>query len=569
MSDTRTQLKARFAAGQRIGESDFSALIDSLAHLTEDIASGSLATGDQLSALSSGLEDLKIYAEAIRSEFDNYIGTHATDQYVIESDAAVRDELNATITQSVQSLQSTDLELIEITSGNTDLSLELLSLYLDSFESVDSDIANLQAQSATNELLNLKVSELQSEIESKADIVHTHEEYATKVSIGNFITAEDIPNFAAEIHQHTAADITDLDGMFATDARVLELINENRSTIDVNAIIADGYYSKGEVDQKFYVFTLDTSQVIGFNDEVSNIATSIAQVELATAKEEISSDVNQLSLDLTDLTSTVGSNSTAITTNDTQVRVDFAASDLTTLTSANSYTDGKITDLIGGAGDAYDTLKEIQTALEAGDATGDVLTSLNSINQEIDSNDTELDNIRKWLGRTADELASDPNVTSLSNDVDAGETIINVLDQTGFSIGDEIVIGEGTSSEEATIADLGSLVLESPLTKSHAAGTKISLKNPLISSISSISGGSASSSDLEALQQTVSTLESSITTLQTDLSTAQTSITSLQEEVIAQQVLISELEQMVDEGNYSQNNYFAFNYVTDGYGATF
>lgn len=543
MTDTRTQLKTRFAAGQRIGESDFAALVDSLAHLSEDVSSGSLASGDSVSQLSTALDDLKAFAESHRSEFDGYVGTHPTFEQVTDADTAVRDELNATITQSVQSLQSTDLELAQAANENTDILLSLMDIYLDSFNSVDSDIESLQAQSATNELLNLKVSELQSEIESKADIVHTHDEYATKVSIGSFITAEDIPNFAAEIHQHTVADITDIDGMFATDEKVLELIEENRTTIDVNAIIADGYYTKGEVDQKFYVQSLNTSQITGFTSEVSSIATSIAQVELATAKSEIEEDLN---LD--------------------QMRVSIAAADASVLASARAYSDQRVTDLIGGASEAYDTLKEIQDAVEGGGgATADVINDLTFINQEIDDNDTELENIRKWLGRTVYELEVDPFTTKLSNDIQPGDTSLSLLNSSGISVGDELVIGLGSpgigETEVVTIAD-ENLGLVSPIINFHPFGTIVSLRNPLISSISSISGGSASSSDLEALQDTVSQLQNTVTTLQNNQET-------LQIQLADQEVLIAELEEMIEEGAYSQNNYFARYYVTDGYAATF
>lgn len=610
MTDTRTQLKARFAAGQRIGESDFSALVDSLAHLSEDLSSGSLASGDSVSQLSTALDDLKAFAESHKSEFDGYIGTHPTLEQVTDADTAVRDELNASITSSVQSLQDADQEILGFVNENSEISYLLLDVFTDSFYALDNDITGLYATHATKALVDLKVQELQSEIESRAYTEHTHDEYATKVSIGNFITAEDIPNFAAEIHQHTAAEITDLDGMFATDERVLELIEENRTTIDVNAIIADGYYTKGEVDQKFYVQTLDTTQITGFNNEVSSIATSIAQVELATAKSEIAADLNidviegnvtQLQTDVSTLTTDLSETNQSIRTDfaaadsailsqvslgntnitqayeyadtlltqayqaaDAQIKVSFAAADVSVLAEAKAYSDERVTDLIGGASEAYDTLKEIQDAVEnGGGATADVINNLTLVNQEIDANDAELDDIRKWLGRTVFELELDPPTTVLSSDVTPGDTTIYVADETGFAVGDEIVIGAvGPSQEIATVSELGSLILESPLVNFHPTGTRVALRNPLISSIASISGGSASSSDLEALQETVSQLQNTVATLEANQVTLQTQLAD-------QEVLIAELEEMIEEGAYSQNNYFARYYVTDGYAATF
>jgi hypothetical protein len=608
MTDTRTQLKARFSAGQRIGESDFSALIDSLAHLSEDISSGSLATGDQLTQVSVLLDSVKEFAELLRVEFDSYVGTHATLEQVNAADSAVRSELNSSITSSVQSLTQADSDIYDVAIQNTSLVLDTL-LYIDELVSPIGDKVDfLFASSASQDLVTQVANEIYAAIDLKASANHLHEEYLTQVDIQNFITSEDIPEFASKAHTHVASDITDLSGMFATDARVLELIEENKNTLDIDSIIADGYYSKGEVDQKFYVATWTTDQVVGFNTKVSEIATAITEVELATAATQIAEDLNIPSLEstvsnidtnLSALSLTVSNNSSAITNNDTQVRTDFAAADTqvrtdfaaadtqvrtdfatadtqvrtdfaaadaATLTSAKSYTDGKITDLIGGAGDAYDTLKEIQTVLESGEVTGDVLTSLSNINTEIDNNDTELDNIRKWLGRTALELESSPPSTTLSVDAQAGDTTIQITNQSGFSVGDEIVIGlDGPTQEIATVTELGSLILESPLVNSHPSGTIVKLRNPLISSIQSISGGSASSSDLDQLQQDLEALQQTVGSLSTDLTNAQASIQSLNTEITNLNEEISALEEQLAGAVYSEYNYFSRYYVLDGY----
>ena len=70
MADSRTQLKTRFSTGQRVGEADFHSLIESLAHLNEDIASGALATGESVETLGSKMDDLKAFAEAHKSDYD-------------------------------------------------------------------------------------------------------------------------------------------------------------------------------------------------------------------------------------------------------------------------------------------------------------------------------------------------------------------------------------------------------------------------------------------------------------------------------------------------------------------
>jgi hypothetical protein len=64
-------------------------------------------------------------------------------------------------------------------------------------------------------------------------------------------------------------------------------------------------------------------------------------------------------------------------------------------------------------------------------------------------------------------------VTTLSQPVQAGATVLNVASQEGFSLGGRVVISGGGNSETATIASFGSIVLAEPLQHSYPASSTI------------------------------------------------------------------------------------------------
>lgn len=70
-------------------------------------------------------------------------------------------------------------------------------------------------------------------------------------------------------------------------------------------------------------------------------------------------------------------------------------------------------------------------------------------------------------------------VTSMSTPSAAGATSLAVVNQGGFHIGDEVVIGQGTPQQEVNhIASFGSLVFQTPLKFPHAAGSSIATIPP-------------------------------------------------------------------------------------------
>jgi hypothetical protein len=65
-------------------------------------------------------------------------------------------------------------------------------------------------------------------------------------------------------------------------------------------------------------------------------------------------------------------------------------------------------------------------------------------------------------------------VTTLLKAISAGSTVLEVASTTGFEIGREVIIDQGTPNEEFnTIAGFGSMILKAPLLRDHGAGATI------------------------------------------------------------------------------------------------
>merc|ERR1740117_1874207 len=64
--------------------------------------------------------------------------------------------------------------------------------------------------------------------------------------------------------------------------------------------------------------------------------------------------------------------------------------------------------------------------------------------------------------------------TTMQAEAKAGSTALPVTTQNGFSIGQQIIIDQGTTLEETNeIAGFGSIILKNPLKFTHSTGTKI------------------------------------------------------------------------------------------------
>lgn len=267
--DSRTQLKARFSSGQRVGEADFHSLIESLAHLSEDVSSGELATGSSVTNLSTKLDELKEFAENHKTDYDAYKGQHPSLEQVEARD----EQLSQTFASDIGAigilignLTSKDSQLeSDITQVSSDLSGQITS------NSQAHDVINQSiAQRATVSALQAAVTSLQALIDAKADTNHAHSEYILKSESGQFATQAELSSKADTSHQHSASEITGLDDLFTTPNEVLSLINDNKIKLDERALL-DDFYDKPDVDELLRIgIALAKSQILDVVDAKIN-----------------------------------------------------------------------------------------------------------------------------------------------------------------------------------------------------------------------------------------------------------------------------------------------------------
>lgn len=316
--DSRNQLKTRFSSGQRVGEADFHSLIESLAHLSEDVSSGELATGTSVTNLSSKIDELKLFAESHKSDYDTYKGTHPSLEQVESRD----EQLSQTFATDIQAignlingLSATDTEIENtVTQVRSDLTSQISS------NTQDHDIINSAiAQKATSSALQAAVTALELLIEAKADTTHSHPEYILKTESSTLATQADLSSKADVSHQHQASDISGLDAIFTTPNDVLGLINSNKIKLDERALL-DDFYDKPDVDELLRVgIGLAQNQILAivqskldqFQESINNLtppnpytlfdidpveAESLSGVEASTASINVISPIPGLNL---------------------------------------------------------------------------------------------------------------------------------------------------------------------------------------------------------------------------------------------------------------------------------
>jgi chromosome segregation ATPase len=443
---SRTQLKSSFSAGQRIGESSFATLIDSLAHLTDDVNSGALASGESVSAIQTTMAALQSLADQTKQELDDYMGTHPSTAEMQDADAVLSNTLNASITQMSSERVAKDAELTTQMS-TLQANFDAHEVMLDAkWDDTNYKVDQLPSTFATIADLNTRETQLEELANSKAPEVHFHDEYATKVSIANFITLDDVPKYAAEVHGHQASEITGLDELFMTPAETQALIDENKVTLNLEAVLFDNFYDKDEVDQKFHVARWRTDQISLFNPTVVSItqplidiASNEVKVSISNVRAEevakddavrslIASTRAEVEVSIGNTNSTVESNrvtaelgritlqgnidqvqinaSASIASSQSHVLAELASvraealqetsSNASAITQAeldsNTYTDTKIDNLLNGAGAAYDTLKELQDHIVSNDsdAAVELTNQIGIVQGQIDTNDSDI-----------------------------------------------------------------------------------------------------------------------------------------------------------------------------------
>ena len=407
---SRNTLKASFSAGQSVVESDFSALIDSLAHLTDDVASGALASGSDITTLNASVAALQSLTNTTKSELDSYVGTHPTLAEVQTADATLSNTLNANITALANSSQSADTALQSSLSSLEGSFNSLFATSAGQWNTLGNAINAIPSTYATIESLATSDNNISALVNTKAPLDHTHSEYLTSSDISSFITASDIPISAPLSHVHTASEVSGLYDLFMTPVETQSMISANATTISHISQLYDTFYDKDEVDQKLHVWRLRTDQVSLFTPAVVSISQPL--VDLAKQELEVSifnvnyrvtthrthedgefSSVRASIGNLTNnLRASIGVTRTDAFSAISNLRADVGTYDSSTLSSANQYTDDKIDDLLNGAGDAYDTLKELQTIITSNDSDAALAlsTQVSLLQADITSNDADI-----------------------------------------------------------------------------------------------------------------------------------------------------------------------------------
>ena len=130
----------------------------------------------------------------------------------------------------------------------------------------------------------------------------------------------------------------------------------------------------------------------------------------------------------------------AVTTANAYTDTQILSAGTTNLNAAKAYTDTKISDLIGGAGAAYDTLKELETALtNDASAIAALTTSIGTVSTNLATETTN---------RTTADTALSTSITGLGTRVTAVETQITSLSGGMTAIFEGTVTGAGVLTSE-------------------------------------------------------------------------------------------------------------------------
>ena len=185
-------------------------------------------------------------------------------------------------------------------------------------------------------------------------------------------------------------------------------------------------------------------------DQVLQSAVDVVAADLAQEILDRAAAVSSAASTASSATATVASNLAAeilrAQAEEADIRFDFATADASTLASANSYTDGKMADLINSAPAMLDTLGEIATALEAEQsATASILTAISNEVTRAEAAegllDGRLDVLEAKQWRQAVILSASQGTTSLAKPVGAPAIPNSAADVMVFIDGRKVFYG--------------------------------------------------------------------------------------------------------------------------------
>ncbi len=170
--------------------------------------------------------------------------------------------------------------------------------------------------------------------------------------------------------------------------------------------------------------------IVGLSD-IQALITALSDSTSTSLSTEVSNRTSAIA-NLTSLISTAAADRAS---ENTQLAADFAAADVTSLASANTYTDTKISELLGGSPDLLNTLNELAEAI------GDDSDFITTINTSITAVQTDVD---------ANETAVNTAIATVQADVDANETAAN----TAIAAGDATTLTSANTYTDTAITNL-------------------------------------------------------------------------------------------------------------------
>lgn len=94
-------------------------------------------------------------------------------------------------------------------------------------------------------------------------------------------------------------------------------------------------------------------------------------------------------------------------------------------------------------------------------------------------------------------IRADPNGTMLKSPADVGDTELDVVDSSVFTVGDAVLIDPGTSLEERRfVTGFGSILIDAPLAHPHGVGAAVILEVPKTSTTTTVPAGGTTTTTL-------------------------------------------------------------------------
>lgn len=578
--DSRLVLKTKFSSGQAIKESDFTALIESLAHLTEDVDNGTLARGSTVSSIQASMAALQALADQNKADIEQV----SDESISITKLSDTKAELQEEISQSMTNLSSTqvtkhneqDAQITSLEGKVAPLESDVEGIKV----SLSQGIYELKRDYVSKTYHEGQETYLENYIATKSDLVHNHEQYLEVNDIADFVTDNELVvqlgGFSPDGHIHSANEVSGLNDLFLSPAEVESLIIAYKSTLEGTSAFSDTYYSKDEVEEKFYVARWRTDQVSLFNPAVVSISQPLVNIAREEVKVSISNVRNELAGEVSTIVGefavvrdeltgvrqevmvSIGNTNTAVTQNKlaseqadimlqgkiNQVSINASASIASSQTHVLAQLSSVRAEVLAETTSSNTDITALQgraTTLET--STTNLFAKDTALESEIADIKVSLSSTNTGVTQTLVDAKAytDNSISSLVNG--AGDAL-----DTLKELGDALTSGDNTLATEITsqVSNLQSQINSSVVslgninTDISSHGTRLTSLEAKDSDISVSLGNidtriSSNDTDISGLDTRATTLESRATTLESkdslldaDIATLTSSIATLQ-----------------------------------------